>query len=231
MSFRLLAAASTLVALVLSLSGCAVGAPMALQGEAVRVTETSKPIYLMTATLKNDFKPSIQPKLMTVELAQPGAVAGTQPLQFAMDEKGKDEAHPAGAGNHFLIRLELPPGAYELRGLRSMGQAFPILGYYYTPLLLPLAAKGPGVYYLGHISATVRERQGDEFRAGQVLPLIDQLVSGASGGTFDVEVKDAFDADQTRFRAKFPALAGVTIQKAVLPPFDRSKAQKWWSEN
>jgi hypothetical protein len=190
------------------------------------VTETSKPIFLMTATLKNDYKPSFQPDLKTVELTMPGA-ATEQPLRFAMDDKGKDEAHPTGAGNRFLIRLELAPGAYELRGFRSLGNVFPILAHYYTPLIIPMEAKSPGVYYLGHIDATVRERQGDEFRAGSLLPLVDQIVAGASGGTFDVDVKDAFDVDEARFRAKFPALNGVTIQKAVLPPFDRSKAQKW----
>jgi hypothetical protein len=44
----------------------------------------------------------------------------------------------------------------------------------------------------------------------------------------DVEITDEFATDEGAFRSKFPALAGVTITKAILPAFDRAKAQQWW---
>ena len=81
---------------------------------------------------------------------------------------------------------------------------------------------------IGHIEATVRERQGDEFKAGSSIPLIDQAVVGASGGTFDVAITDALSTDEALFRSKFPALTNVEIKRAILPPFDRLKAQQWW---
>jgi len=78
---------------------------------------------------------------------------------------------------------------------------------------------------------TVRERQGNEFKAGASIPLIDQAVVGASGGTFDVEISDQFATDEALFRDKFVALKDIEIRKAILPPFDRAKAQKWWEDN
>lgn len=92
----------------------------------------------------------------------------------------------------------------------------------------PIEVKESGVYYLGHVSAVVRERQGEEFKAGPTIPVVDQAVVGASGGTFDVVIGDQFERDETLFRAKFPALNGVKIQKTLLPAFDRARAQAWW---
>lgn len=73
----------------------------------------------------------------------------------------------------------------------------------------------------------MRERQGNEFHAGPVIPLIDQAAVGASGGTFDVEVVDAESSDEALFRTRFPALRTATIHKAMPPAFDRPPTQKW----
>lgn len=74
----------------------------------------------------------------------------------------------------------------------------------------------------------MRERQGNEFRAGPVIPLIDQGVAGASGGTFDIVVSDQWDTDQALFEKNFPALKGIEVRKSLVPAFDRAKAQKLW---
>jgi len=89
-------------------------------------------------------------------------------------------------------------------------------------------ATTPGVYYLGHVDATVRERTGNEFKAGAPIPLIDQAVAGASSGTFDVAITDRWTQDESLFKNKYPALKKATINKSVLPAFDRDAAQKWW---
>ena len=61
--------------------------------------------------------------------------------------------------------------------------------------------------------------------------MIDQAVSGASTGTFHIDIKDAFDADIKAFREAFPVLKGMPIHKALLPPWDRSKAQSAWEKS
>lgn len=220
----------TLVAIPLAfvMSGCATRTPMAFQNDTDRLTEKSKPVYLMTATIKNTYKTSYQPKLLVVNVEKPDAKEAADRLNFTMDDKAKNETDSASTGNNYLLRLELDAGRYEIRGLTSMASSFPINGFFFTPLHTPLDVKEPGVFYLGHVKATVRERQGEEFKAGSTIPLIDQAVAGASGGTFDVEITDEFAADEAVFRSKFPALAGVTIKKTILPAFDRAKAQQWW---
>jgi hypothetical protein len=222
------AVAYAAISCVLFLSGCATPTKMAFQDDAEKLTEQSRPVFLMKVTIKNAYKTSYQPKLLVVNVEKPQAKEAADRINFTMDDKGKDETGSAAAGNTYFVRMQLDPGRYEIRGLTSMIQSFPIMGSFFAPLHSPIEAKAPGVYYLGYVSATVRERQGNEFRAGPPVPLLDQAVSGASGGTFDVEIADAFATDEAQFRSKFPALGGIRIQKAILPPFDRAKAQQWW---
>lgn len=166
--------------------------------------------------------------MLVVHVQKPDAKSAAERLNFTMDAKAKIETDSPVTGNNYLLRMELDPGQYEILGMTSNTRSFPIIAYFFTPLHSQLAVNGTGVYYLGHVTATIRERQGNEFKAGPTLPLIDQAAAGASGGTFDVVVSDQFDEDEALFRSKFPALAGVTIQKAILPAFDREKAQQWW---
>lgn len=219
------------VSAAIFLSGCATRTPMAFENDADRLTEKSKPVFLMTATIKNTYKTSFQPKLLVVNVEKAGAKDAADRLNFTMDEKARQETDSAATGNTYLLRLELPPGRYEIRGLTSLVRSFPITSFFFAPLHSSLESNESGVFYLGHVNATVRERQGTEFKAGPSLPLIDQAVSGASGGTFDITITDDLAADEAVFRAKFPALAGVTIKKAILPAFDRAKAQAWWEAN
>lgn len=226
---RVLAIALALLALVLS--GCATRTKMAFEDDGQRITENSKPILLMTATIKNNYKPFYQPKLLVVNVEKAGAKEAADRLNFTMDEKAVNTAIPADEGSSYLLRLELEAGRYELRGLTSQASVFPFNAMFFAPLHASIDVNKPGVYYLGHVAATVRERQGDEFKAGPSIPLLDQAVTGASGGTFDIEISDRFASDEAVFRSKFPALNGVTIQKTLLPAFDRVKAQQWWAAN
>ncbi len=219
---------SLILTLAFVLSGCATRTNMAFQDDAERLTEKSKPVFLLTATIKNAYRTSHQPKLLVVHVERPGAKEAADRLNFTMDEKARQETGSAESGNSYLLRLALDPGQYEIRGLTSLASSFPINAVFFAPVHSQLEASGNGVFYLGHISATVRERQGNEFKAGPSIPLIDQAVAGASGGTFDIAIADRFEVDEPAFRAKFPALAGIPIKKAILPAFDRAKAQRWW---
>jgi hypothetical protein len=219
------------LSLVFVLAGCATRTQMPFQNDSDRLTEKSKPVYLMTATVKNTYRTSFQPRVIVVHIERPGAKEAADRLNFVIDDKAKNETDSAATGNSYLLRLELEPGSYELRGLTSLARSFPINGFFFVPMHSALESKEPGVFYLGHVSATVRERQGNEFKAGPVIPLIDQAIAGASGGTFDVEITDQFATDEALFRSKFPALATAKITKAILPSFDRQKAQQWWESH
>jgi hypothetical protein len=201
---------------------------MAFEDEKQVVNEAGNPIFLLSVTIKNTYRSSYQPHLVVANIETPGATDSSGRFNFKMDDKGKNETDKLPDGNSYLLRMELAAGTYEFVGVTSLVHSFPVNGWFYTPIHAKIIAAEGGVYYLGHVDAVVREREGTEFRAGPPLPIIDQAVVGASGGTFDVEIKDALAADEPVFKAKFPALAQVQIKKALLPPFDRAKAQQWW---
>ena len=213
------------------LGGCGSIRKMAFADDAATWTQTGKSVLLLTVNVKNSYKTSFQPKVLYVHVEKRGAQDDADQLAFKLDDKAKMESDDPATGNNYLMRLELDPGTYELRNLSTYAQKFLVTGYYYVPLHAEIVVDKPGVYYLGHVNATVRERQGDEFRAGPSFPLLDQAIAGASSGSFDVEFMDEFAKDEALFRASFPALAGVTITKSILPQFDRAKAQKHWEMN
>jgi hypothetical protein len=219
------------ILLAVLLSGCATRTKMAFESDEERLTATSKPVFLMTATLKNEYRSSFQPKLLVVNVEKPGAKDASDRLNFTIDEKAKNESDSPDLGNTYLLRMQLEPGRYEIRGLTSLSGLFPIRAFFFAPLHASFESNSPGVFYLGHVSATVRERQGSEFKAGPSIPLIDQAMAGASGGTFDIDISDRLAMDEAKFRSKFPALKDVEIKKFILPPFDRAFAQKWWEAN
>lgn len=213
------------------LTGCATPTPMAFGDDAQHADVQAKPVMLMIASFKNTYRPDFQPKLLVVHVERPGATEAKDRINFTMDDKARMETGNADAGNTYLLRMELPPGKYQIVGMTSRSGIFPITGMFFAPLHVPLEVTDNGVFYLGHVKAVVRERQGSEFRAGPPIPLIDQAVIGASGGTFDIEILDAQASDEALFRERFPALRSAKIRKAMLPPFDRATAQKWWEEH
>lgn len=217
--------------LALILSACATPQNMAFHDDSENLAEKKNPIFLMTATLKNNYKKTFQPSLLVAHIEKPDAKDASDRINFKMDEKAKNETDSPETGNQYFLRLELPIGKYEIIGLTSIARFFPIQGFFFTPIHSTLEAKEPGIFYLGHVNAVVRERTEGEFKAGGSIPLIDQAVIGASGGTFDVEIKDDWLTDENMFITRFPALKGATVQKAILPDFDRAKAQQWWKSH
>lgn len=225
------ACAASAALLALLVSGCATRTKMAFEDDSEKLADKSKPVLLMTATIKNSYKPSYQPKVLVLHVERPGATEAKDRFNFVMDAKAKEESDDPAKGSQYFIRMELEPGTYDIRGMTSMSQSFPVIASFFTPMHSPLEVKGSGVIYLGRVEATVRERQGNEFKAGPSIPLLDQALSGASGGTFDVVISDALAADEPVFRNRFPALKDAPIGKQILAPFDRAKAQDWWERN
>lgn len=223
---RLLSCAALVGAVLLT--GCATPTRMAFGDDAPATDVATKPVLLMTANFKNKYRVDYQPQLLVVHVERPGATEAKDRINFTMDAKARIETGSPDAGNTYLLRMELPPGQYQIVGMTSRSGIFPVAGSFFAPLHVPLEVKDNGVAYLGRVNAVVRERQGNEFRAGPPIPLIDQAVVGASGGTFDIEILDAQASDEEVFRQRFPALKSAAIRKAILPPFDRANAQKWW---
>lgn len=222
--------AATALTLSFLFTGCATPQGMAVLDDAATVAKSNKSVYLMTVSLKNTFVPAYQPKLQSVKVMKKSGEYH-KILLFEADLLSRNETNSAATGSSYLLRMEIEPGEYTLLGLNSYGQSMLITGVFFTPLDLRLKVANPGVFYLGHIDATVRERKGEEFRAGSYLPSQEQKLTGASSGTFDVAITDQWDTDSTKFLNKFPALKGIKVQSAILPAFNRESIQRWWEKS
>jgi len=229
MLFRIILGVSLTLALLLS--GCATDKGMAVMDSPAAVTQSGKAIYLLTVTLRNNHVTAYQPKLQTIKVHQHSNAEYPKIIRFTADPLAKSESNSAAIGSSYLLRIELEPGTYTLLGLSCLGQSVFVNGDFFAPLAISLTASTPGVYYLGHVEASVRAHQKDEFRAGPFMPLQEQSLTGASSGTFDVEISDHETTDLPKFLAKFPVLNGITIQKTVLSPFNRERVQRWWEKN
>lgn len=209
-------------------TGCATITKMPALAKPDPAVASNAPIYLLTVTFKNDYRARYQPELVVAYVEKPNAQQKADRFNFQPDDPAKIPTDPATQGYAYTLRLQMPPGDHVLMGFGTLSHKFPFNGFGLAPLLAPLPAEKNGIIYIGHINATVRERQGNEFRAGPVLPLLDQSMTGFSGGTFDISIEDRWVSDEATFRAKFPGLKDAEIKKIILTPFDRAKVQKWW---
>jgi hypothetical protein len=192
-----------------TLFGCA-GKLGLVKGQA-SIDTSSKSLVLLPVTVSNQNRPGYQPDLVGAYLKM-GADSqhiGTKDAVFKEDkDKSKD----------YLMSFSLEPGTYTLAN---------IVGAYRIPLLvkawclIPLnktfEVKANSVTYLGHVTATIVERKGDEERAGGLVPLMDQALAGFSNGTFVIDIADSYDRDIANYRSEFPGLTNAKIEKAVLP--------------
>jgi len=229
MLFRIIAGASLTLALLFS--GCTTDKGMAVLDNPTTVSQSGKPVYLLTVTLRNTFVPAYQPRLDAIRLQKKLPKGYSTIVLVQPDLQSRSESNSPVIGCSYLLRMELEPGEYHLLGLSCLGQSMYVNSSFFVPIQAKLTPSAPGVFYLGHIEATVRERKKNEFRAGPLMPAQDQSVTGASGGTFEVEITDQWETDSVKFQTKFPALTGINTTKDVLPSFNRAQIQQWWDED
>jgi len=212
---KAVAAAAASCALGL-LSGCASMKPMALSKDAQKLDLTQESIALMTVRVGNSYKTSYQPRLRYVAVrSDEGDKKGTV---FQIGELVSRDESETNQYEEAVVSFSLPPGKYQLRTLGVASQSLLTPGNGMVPVYTRFDVKPQQVVYLGRIEAVRRERKNDsELRAGIVIPLIDQAVSGYSGGTFDVVIRDSYENDLATLRKLYPALEKVQVTKAVLP--------------
>ena len=109
-----------------------------------------------------------------------------------------------------------------------MAAAFPFVGQFFIPVIADFEVRPDAVSYAGHLKAVMRDRREGEFRAGSVIPLIDQSATGMISHSWDVVIDDRSGSDLALFKDHIPALAAVNITVDPLPPWDRAAAQHRW---
>ena len=85
------------------------------------------------------------------------------------------------------------------------------------------------VVYLGHVKLVNKERiNKDDQASGGALPLVDQAVSGFSGGTMTVSLFDRYEQDVSLFKDSFLVLKGMDI---VRSPIKKMVIQRAFNSN
>jgi hypothetical protein len=215
-------------ALIALLSACATIVKMQPSKELPEVADvTKKATILLTAHIKNENNPGYQLRVYSVAAEKSDGKGGVEKIWYT---PARDSIVVGEWDSSADLSLVMDPGLQTLRLIRAISGSIVMTSAFELPLHLDVNLK-PGVYYGGHIEAVVRARVGNEFKAGPTTPLLQQGVSGASGGSFDVTIKDNYEVDVAALREKFPSLRNVEIQKAILPEWSRSKAQEWWEKN
>lgn len=210
-----------------AIAGCATVSPMAFDQKATSIDTASRSVVLMTLEISRSDNSRFQPIPDVVRVEKAAGQSKADQHDFKLD-KNADTIKVDDGRMMYLVRMALPPGAYKLMVVDGLARASHVSALFEVPLLADLDVKSQSIEYVGHIAATLRSRQDDEFRAGPLLPLIEQAASGMSESTWDITFEDRASTDIPLFRKSFPALASVSIVNQPLPPFDRAAVQRWW---
>ena len=196
------------------LVGCSQG--MALKPGATSLDTHTKSVAFFTLVVKNDFKPDYgaAPCFMWVKSSK------SETVQFQLEGDWQGNGAPMlfywMDTSEFPVSLGLEPGKYTIGLVRGGGSNIALTWGFGFPLNTEFDLPPNSVVYLGHVVMTNREREGDEERSGSMIPLIDQSLSGYSGGTMDISVTDQSSEDIPKFVAKYPCLKGLTIKTAIM---------------
>jgi hypothetical protein len=213
-----------------ALGGCATVNHMAFDKDANSVDVSKKAVVLVAIEVQrlDDSRFHVVPLVVNVE--KPNAQSKQDRQNFKVD-KDQDVFVSEDGHTLFLTRMALEPGQYRLVAVTGFARAFPINAMFQIPLVADFNVRPGSITYLGRISATLRSRKSGEFRAGPLIPLIDQSVAGISTSTWDVTIENRADIDVPLYKKTFRALTSASIATAPLPPFDRAAAQRWWDHD
>lgn len=207
-----------LLILMLTLGGCATMKPSALGPDGKQLDVSEESIALLSVKLANKYKTGYQPDIKNVFIWE-DKNENRKKYSFAVEEKYNEVENEF---NEYLISFQLPPGKYKLREFFAQRWAFPVIGSFSLPIYASFSIEPNQILYLGNIDAHIIKRTSDdELRAGPVIPLIDQAVTGASGGTFVIEITDRFNDDIEKFKQKYHQLTGCDIINLTLPPWKK----------
>jgi hypothetical protein len=207
----------------LTLVGCATVKEAPISSTTTSVDTSKESIAFMTVKVSNQKNTSYQPNLNNV---------------FVWEKKEKDvQKHsfkvikPINTApnqyNEYVVSFNVAPGEYVIRSLFGRSGIFPFIGNFLIPFYKQVSIPSNKVVYLGHVDATIVDRTSDnQLRAGPVIPLIDQAIVGASGGTFKIDIQDHFEADTAYIKEKFPAFKSINIENMLLSPWVQPSAKE-----
>jgi hypothetical protein len=119
--------------------------------------------------------------------------------------------------NEYIISFQLDKGEYVFRELSGQAGSFPISGIFSILLFKKISMPKNKILYFGHINAKVVNRiKENDLRAGPVFPLINQSITGASTGTFKIDIVDNYEADVALIKNRYKYLSNKIIENVTL---------------
>ncbi len=173
----------------------------------------TKPVGIFTLRMANRYRPGYQPAVKSVEVTSETNRKSTTFKTAKPYRELKNEC------NEYLVSVELEPGDYVVKhvaGDAVLAGGLLVQGNFNFPANAHFTLPSTSIVYLGQVEMVNRERKPGEKRAGSIFLLIDQSITGFSGGTFDVKVSDQSETDIPAFRSAYPSLTGLNIEKAIM---------------
>jgi hypothetical protein len=209
-----------LLCVAVMLSGCASG--MALQKNKNSLELSGQSIALMTVRIYNENKPECQPSLTELH------VDGPTPTTFQLY---RDDVVRKGNPPYaeYYVSLALTPGPNKLEGQTVIYKSFLKGAVGVVSLDMNILVKPDPVQYLGRVTILIRKKKNDEEKSVGVH--FSESIVDAGGfytGAVDVSVEDKFDEDMKVFKAEYPVLRNVKVEKNILPQWIRPEKRRSW---
>jgi len=208
------------------LFGCATRLPVAIDSSNARLELGEESLLLFTVDITRAEKSRFMPIPDYLLLDLPGSDG--KPVAKMLPLDGDGYLYPDDEHAIYAFRFKAPAGEFRIKRIIGRAQAFPVTGYFTLPIEMTVAAKKGAVTYLGRLDARLRPRAEHEYRAGAVIPLIDQAVTGLSSGTFDVRIKNMSPEDLKLLRAAYPAIASTPIETRISSVISREILDRQW---
>ncbi len=189
---------------------------MALSEKTGALDIAQESVALMTLKMSNQYKPGFQPYVSYVAVH---TIGGGPRYSF---KAGRPYLEAKREFNAYLISMRLPAGNYRLVAIVGWGgshKAYASLGNFCLAVNRTFKIEPNTVVYLARVEAVNRKRRNPrEPRAGAVIPLIDQALSGFGGGTFDVKIYNNYDKDLALFKQEYPVIGSYDVKKTLFSP-------------
>ena len=191
------------IGILLGLTGCT--SPMALneaRDSGLSLNEES--IAIFTVKTANAYKPDYHPDVHNVILDDDET--------FHVNT----EVRKGPQTGEYLVSVDAKPGKHSINDLLGSSSHGIIFGSFLFPVDATFVLQPNTITYIGHVEIVNRERKDGEPRSGSLFPLIDQAMSGYSGGTYDIAITDRYQTDIQLFANEYSIIQGQPIHKSIM---------------
>lgn len=189
-------------------SGCAT-TQMPFTKDSSNVNIEKDGIAIMTLKISNQLAPSYQPNVRVIEVTD---LEHNNNNSFKVDETCSNMHNQF---NEYLISFQLSEGKYKVGRVLGGCGFFPVSGHFEFPIEAEFEISSNQITYIGYVEMVNRKKMDGETRSGGIFPLIDQAVTGFSGGTFDIVISDRSDEDIKKFKESYPFIENHEIKKDI----------------